>query len=75
MAEAGRTLLTWVADNPFKTTDFNVFQSEVQPLGNTAEAWIAAYRMLPEGRAFRGVTPALRSMLGIQPSPSPSRAA
>jgi hypothetical protein len=75
MAESGRTLLTWVADNPFKTTDFNVFQSEVQPLGNIAEAWIAAYRMLPEGRSFRGVTPALRSMLGLQPSPSTTRAA
>ena len=32
-----------------------------------AEAWIAAYRTIPEGRNFPGVTPALRSILGTQP--------
>jgi hypothetical protein len=69
MAEAGRQLLTYVADNPFRTTDFSLFQSEIQPLGKVAESWIAAYRMVPEGRAFRGVTPALRAMLGLQPAP------
>jgi hypothetical protein len=69
MAETGRQLLTYVADNPFKTTDYHLFQSEIQPLGKVAEAWIAAYRMTPEGRAFRGVTPALRAMLGSQSAP------
>jgi hypothetical protein len=69
MAEAGRRLLGWVADNPFRTRDFNLFQAEVQPLGPVAEEWIAAYRMTPEGRGFRGVTPALRAMLGTQSAP------
>jgi hypothetical protein len=69
MAETGRQLLTYVADNPFKTTDFHLFQSEIQPLGKTAESWIAAYRMTPEGRDFRGVAPALRAMLGSSPAP------
>jgi hypothetical protein len=66
MAETGRQLLNYVADNPFKTSDFHLFQSEIQPLGKVAESWIAAYRMVPEGRDFRGVTPALKSFLGIQ---------
>jgi hypothetical protein len=69
MAEAGRQLLTYVADNPFRTSDFSLFQAEIQPLGKVAEAWIAAYRMVPEGRDFRGVAPALRAMLGLQPAP------
>jgi hypothetical protein len=68
MAEAGRQLLTYAADNPFRTADFGLFQAEIQPLGKVAESWLAAYRMLPEGRAFRGVTPALRAMLGMQPA-------
>jgi hypothetical protein len=69
MAETGRQLLTYVADNPFKTGDFHLFQSEIQPLGKVAESWIAAYRMTPEGRDFRGVAPALRAMLGTNPAP------
>jgi len=32
-----------------------------------AEEWIAAYRMVPEGRGFPGVTPALKSMIGLPP--------
>jgi hypothetical protein len=66
MAEAGRQLLMYVADNPFKTNDFHLFQSEIQPFGKVAESWIAAYRMVPEGRGFRGVAPALKQILGIQ---------
>ena len=35
-------------------------------MGPHAEAWLAAYRMTPEGRGFPGVTPALRSVLGLR---------
>ncbi|PTL81222.1 hypothetical protein [Vitiosangium sp. GDMCC 1.1324] len=65
MADAGRLLLNFVADNPFKTRDFHDFQTEVSPLGPVAEEWIAAYRMTPEGASFRGVTPTLRKTLGL----------
>jgi hypothetical protein len=64
MADAGRRLLEFIADEPFSTREFSLFQTQVQPLGPVAEEWIAAYRMVPEGRAFPGVTPALRAMLG-----------
>jgi hypothetical protein len=64
LAETGRKLLQYVADDPFKEQDFNLFQAQVQPLGTVAEEWIAAYRMVPEGRGFPGVTPALRAMIG-----------
>ena len=70
MAESGRRILQFIADNDFKTAlDPILFQSEVRPMGNHAEAWLAAYRMTPEGRSFPGVTPALRSVLGMQPAP------
>jgi hypothetical protein len=65
MADAGRRMLQFVADDPFATRDFNLFQAQVQPLGAVAEEWIAAYRMVPEGRGFPGIAPALRAMLGI----------
>ncbi|MBN8465041.1 hypothetical protein JYJ95_00845 [Corallococcus exiguus] len=71
MADAGRLLLNFVADNPFKTRDFKAFQTEVMPLGPVAEEWIAAYRMTPDGRSFRGVSPTLRQTLGIT-SPAPA---
>jgi hypothetical protein len=65
MAESGRRILQFVADNDFKTaTDPILFQSVVRPIGPHSEAWIAAYRMTPEGRGFPGITPALRSVLG-----------
>ncbi|MGQ0501755.1 MAG: hypothetical protein ACT4P0_03955 [Panacagrimonas sp.] len=65
MAESGRRVLQFVADNDFKTaTDPILFQSMVRPMGGHAEAWIAAYRMTPEGRGFSGITPALQSVLG-----------
>src|SRR5262245_8924823 len=69
MADAGRRLLQFVADEPFTTRDFNLFQAQVQPLGPVAEEWIAAYRMVPEGRGFPGIAPALRAMLGVQGVP------
>jgi hypothetical protein len=65
MAESGRRILQFVADNDFKTAlDPILFQSELRPMGPHSEAWLAAYRMTPEGRAFPGVTPALRSVIG-----------
>lgn len=67
MAESGRRILLWVADNEFKTgVDPILFQSDARPFGTHAEAWIAAYRMTPEGRGFRGVTPTLRRVMGLQ---------
>lgn len=66
MAESGRRILQFVADNDFKTAvDPILFQSVIRPMGAHAEAWLAAYRMTPEGRGFPGVTPALRSVLGV----------
>ncbi len=65
MAESGRRILQFVADNDFKTAiDPILFQSVLRPMGSHAEAWVAAYRMTPEGRGFPGVTPTLRSVLG-----------
>jgi hypothetical protein len=65
MAESGRRILQFVADNDFRTAiDPILFQSEIRPMGPHAEAWIAAYRMAPEGRGFRGITPTFRRVLG-----------
>jgi hypothetical protein len=67
MAESGRRILQWIADQDFETTaDPLVFRSEARPFGAHAEAWIAAYRMTGEGRAFPGVGTALRSTLGVK---------
>lgn len=66
MAESGRRILQFIADNDFKTAiDPILFQSVVRPMGAHAEAWVAAYRMTPEGRGFPGVTPALQAVLGV----------
>lgn len=64
LAESGRRLLMFIADNPLRTSDFNLFQTQIQPLGTVAEQWIAAYRMTPEGRNFTGVADSVRSVLG-----------
>jgi hypothetical protein len=73
MAESGRRMLQFVADNDFKTAvDPLLFQSDMRPMGPHAEAWLAAYRMTREGRGFPGVFPALRSVLhgnGAVPEP------
>ncbi|HBK57463.1 MAG TPA: hypothetical protein DDZ76_14425 [Xanthomonadales bacterium] len=66
MAESGRRVLKFAADNDFRTAiDPILFQSLVRPIAPHADAWIAAYRMTPEGRTFPGVTPALKSVLGV----------
>lgn len=66
MAESGRRILQFIADNDFKTAiDPILFQSTVRPMGSHAEAWVAAYRMTPEGRGFGGITPALQDVLGM----------
>jgi len=66
MAESGRRVLQFIADNDFKTAvDPILFQSILRPMGPHSEAWVAAYRMTPEGRAFPGVTNALQNMLGM----------
>ena len=75
LADSGRRLLEYVADEPFSTRDFNLFQAQVQPLGPVSEEWIAAYRMVPEGRSFPGIAPALRAMLGVTPAPPAALAA
>lgn len=67
MAESGRRILLWIADQDFDTTaDPLVFRSEARPFGAHAEAWIAAYRMTAEGRGFGGVGHALRGAIGIK---------
>jgi hypothetical protein len=67
MAESGRRVLQFVASNDFKTaTDPILFQSVIRPMGAQAEAWIAAYRMTPEGRNFSGVTNTLQQAVGLR---------
>ena len=49
MAESGRRVLQYIADNEFKTGVNPVnFQLETQAVGSHAEAWIAAYRLTPK---------------------------
>lgn len=64
LADAGRRILGFAADNPFNTRSFQEFQAQISPFGPIAEEWIAAYRMTSDGRNFRGITDTLRSMLG-----------
>ena len=67
MAETGRRVLQFIAANDFKTaTDPILFQSVIRPMGAHAEAWIAAYRMTPEGRSFTGVVPTLQQAVGLR---------
>ena len=66
LAESGRRILQYVADNDFRTTiDPIVFQADAKAVGMHAEAWIAAYRTTPEGRKFPGVTENLRWSIGL----------
>ena len=71
MAESGRRVLQWISDSDFDTSvDPLAFRSETQPFGAHAEAWIAAYRMTPEGRRFVGVTKTLKRNIGLAPTGS-----
>lgn len=73
MAESGRRILQWIADQDFETTaDPLVFRSEARPFGAHAEAWIAAYRMTGEGRAFPGVGSSLKKSLGVRRKAAPA---
>lgn len=75
MAESGRRILQWIADSNFDTAvDPLAFRSETQPFGPHAEAWIAAYRMTPEGRRFVGVTKTLKRTVGLPAARSASTA-
>jgi hypothetical protein len=70
LAESGRRMLQYIADNDFSTSiDLDVFYADARPLGNQAEAWIAAYRMTPEGRRFPGVTDQMRWAVGLSQRP------
>jgi len=65
MAESGRRVLMFVADHDFKTgVDPSLFQTEMGQIGQHAEAWLAAYRMTPEGRGFVDTTPASHDVPG-----------
>jgi len=71
MAEAGRRVLQYIADNEFSTAiDLETLAADSRPVGNQAEAWIAAYRMTPEGRRFPGVTDQMRWAVGLSQRPS-----
>lgn len=57
MAEAGRRVLQYVAENPFRSgIDTATFEADARVIGAQAEAWLAAYRLTPEGRRFPGQT-------------------
>jgi hypothetical protein len=66
MAEAGRRVLLYIAENDFRTSiDPSVFEADARKVGAQADAWIAAYRMTPEGRRFGGTTSHLRWSPGL----------
>jgi hypothetical protein len=72
MAEAGRRVLQYIADHDFRTTmSPDVFQSDARTVGTQADAWIAAYRMTPEGRNFPGITGQMRWVRGLGSPPQP----
>jgi hypothetical protein len=56
MADAGRRVLQYVAENSFKSgIDVATFESDARVIGTQAEAWLAAYRLTPEGRRNAGM--------------------
>lgn len=66
MAEAGRRILQYIAENEFRTTiDPVTFEADARRMGAQADAWIAAYRLTPEGRRFGGTTEHLRWAPGL----------
>ena len=40
-----------------------LFQTEMAQIGQHAEAWLAAYRMTPEGRGYVGAPPVPRGVI------------
>ena len=66
MAEAGRRVLQWVSSSNFDANaDPETFKAEARAAASQAEAWIAAYRLTPEGRRFPGVNSSLKWSLGL----------
>ena len=66
MAEAGRRVLQWVAENDFRTAiDPTLFEADARVIGAQADAWIAAYRQTAEGRQFAGTSDYLRWAPGL----------
>jgi hypothetical protein len=66
MAESGRHILKFVADQEFKTgTDPLLFQSEMRAIGQHAEAWLAAYRTTRGTRTRAGAPRDVGEMFGL----------
>jgi hypothetical protein len=66
MAEAGRRVLLYIAENDFRTSiDPSVFEADARKVGAQADAWIAAYRLTPEGRRFGGTVNHMRWSPGL----------
>jgi hypothetical protein len=67
LAEAGRRIIQYIAENDFRTTiDPVTFEADARRMGAQADAWIAAYRLTPEGRRFAGTSEHLRWSPGLQ---------
>lgn len=57
MADAGRRVIQYIAENDFRTTiDPVTFDADARKVGSQADAWLAAYRLTREGRRFPGLT-------------------
>jgi len=71
MADAGRRILLYIAENDFRTSiDPTVFEADARKVGAAADAWIAAYRLTPEGRRFGGTTSHMRWSPGLGQRPN-----
>ncbi len=69
MAEAGRRILQWVGGTSFDSdVDADSFRVQARTAGAHAEAWIAAYRLTKEGRAYPGVNGNLKWSRGLSQS-------
>lgn len=56
MADAGRRIIQYIAENSFKSgIDVATFEADARAVGTQAEAWLAAYRLTPEGRRSPGI--------------------
>jgi hypothetical protein len=55
MADAGRRVLQWIAENDFRSSiSPAIFEADSRVIGAQSDAWIAAYRLTNEGRRFPG---------------------